>query len=126
MKLPARYEGPLGHSDSGVDFLELSWTIADWRDGQCPFGKLCDGKDVPAKTVAAYARKVADMIHETSRYVAEKMKIQAVAEYADRLVKYEAADKAILNAAKACVAAGIRYRDYYEDMQSAWAKVGGE
>lgn len=112
MKLPAYGEEPFGYEDGISD---LAWTIRDWRDGLCPFGRLDEGEDVPAKTVATYARKVADSIHETSRFAGEKPKLVAVAEYADRVAKLEAAKRAIAKAAKLYKDAGLRYRDWYED-----------
>ncbi len=55
MKQPQRYEGPLGHSDSGFDHYALDRTIRDWRGGKepgkplCLFNRLVNGDDVPAK-----------------------------------------------------------------------------
>lgn len=112
MKLPEYGKEPFGYEDGISD---LAWTIRDWRDGLCPFGRLDEGEDVSAKIVAAYARKVADSLHETSRFTAEKPKLIAVAEYADRVAKLEAAKRAIAKAARLYKEAGLRYRDWYDD-----------
>lgn len=114
MKLPAYREGPLAYED-GIDHSQLAWTIRDWRDGLCPFGRLDEGKEVPAKIVAAHARKTEAIIHETSSLAHEKPKLIAVAEYAERVAKIEAAKAAIAKAAKLYHEAGLRYREWYDD-----------
>ena len=126
MKLPDRYQGPLGYEE-GIDFLELAWTIRDWRDGKDAFGRLDDGEDVPATKVAVCARNAAGQIVEGSRFFAEKAKLIAVAEYAERVAKHEAAFAAIAKAKKLAIAAGMRYRDFYDAAtNSDWAEFGGE
>lgn len=118
MKIPKRYEGPLGHSDSGVDHYALERTIFDWRDGgKCVFTALALGKDVPAKRVAAYARATADSVHETSRLAHEKPKLVAVAEYADKLAKFEEITAAFVKAAKLARCAEIDWSNFNGEFQ---------
>ncbi len=78
------------------------------------------------KKVAAHARAVAGIIHDTSRFVDQRPDLIAVAEYADKLAIIEAADKAMIDAAKGYIKAGLRYRDFYEEILTVWGKAGSE
>lgn len=130
MKMPARYEGPLGY-ESDIDYFEMGLTISDWRGGRdpgkplCLFNRLANGDDIPAEKVAKHARAVAETIHETSRFIAEKSKLLAVAEYADRLALHEKFAKQIKTLAALGFATGMRYSDAERMLATAWSEAEG-
>ncbi len=125
MLMPRYYEK---ESLDGFDldyFHQMEDAIIGWRDGLCPFGRLDEGRSVPATVVAAYAREVAALIGDESRMIAERPKILKVAEYADRMADVEKAKRAIRKAAQLAAKTGARYRDALEDFEAAWSKAGG-
>lgn len=96
------------------DFNDMEDVIIGWRDGLCPFGKLADDQDVPAKKVAVYAQSVADMLVPESRLISEKPKLLKVVDYASRLAAVETAKIAIRRAAKVAKESGFDVRDALE------------
>lgn len=126
MKLPSRYEGPLGY-ESDIDYFAMELTISDWRGGRdpgkplCIFNRLVNGDDVPADKVAKHARAVAETIHETSRFIAEKPKLLAVAEYAERVAPHEKFAKRVAALGALGFASGMRYSDAERMLSSAWS-----
>ena len=97
------------------DLMAMRMCIFDWRDGDCPFGRLDSGGEVPAKTVAKYARKIYASIEPGGLFEGKKPGLLLVAEYADKVALREAALNALVKAAKAYHIAGIRYNDFYHD-----------